>query len=123
MHADTMYHRLMEQEAAVEQAKKEGRPIPTFTPVVPKPLIRSADEKGDVELSPLLQKKLKEQLDKVPEEERHAEEEAIRAELRAKAEVAAKVQGIWAEQAREREQRRKEGRQTISDRVSGLFGW
>jgi hypothetical protein len=123
MHADRLYHRLMEQEAAVEEAKKEGRPIPKFTPLIPKPIVRITDDKPEVELSPHLAKKLKEQLEKVPEEERHAEEEAIKAELRAKAEVAAKVQGIWAEQAREKEKRKAEGRQTLGDRVSSLFGW
>jgi len=30
MHADTMYHRMLEQEAATETAKSEGEPIPTF---------------------------------------------------------------------------------------------
>lgn len=124
MHADRLYHRLMEQEAAVEEAKKEGKPVPKFEPLVPKPIVRITDEKAqEITLSPQLQKTLKEQLEKVPEEERHAEEEAIKAELRAKAEVAARVQVIWAEQAREKEQRRKEGRLTIGDRVSGLFGW
>ncbi|OIW24093.1 hypothetical protein CONLIGDRAFT_585111 [Coniochaeta ligniaria NRRL 30616] len=123
MHADRLYHRLMEQEAAVDEAKKEGKPVPKFEPLIPKPIIRITDEREDISLSPHLQRTLKEQLEKVPEEERHAEEEAIKAELRAKAEVAARVQDIWAEQAREKEQRRKEGKLTIGDRVSGLFGW
>jgi uncharacterized membrane-anchored protein YjiN (DUF445 family) len=123
MHADRLYHRLMEQEAAIEEAKKEGKPVPKFEPLIPKPIIRITDETQDISLSPHLQQKLKEQLEKVPEDERHAEEEAIKAELRAKAEVAARVQDIWAEQAREKEQRRKEGKLTIGDRVSGLFGW
>lgn len=123
MHADRLYHRLMEQESAIEEAKKEGKPVPKFEPLIPKPIIRIADEKEDITISPHLQQKLKEQLEKVPEEERHAEEEAIKAELRAKAEVAARVQDIWAEQAKEKEQRRKEGKLTIGDRVSGLFGW
>ena len=123
MHADRLYQRLMEQEAAIEEAKKEGAPVPKFAPLIPKPVVRITDESQEISLSPHLQQKLKEQLEKVPEEERHAEEEAIKAELRAKADVAAKVQGIWAEQAKEKEQRRKEGRLTIGDRVSGLFGW
>lgn len=123
MHADRLYHRLMEQEAAMEEAKKEGRPVPKFEPLIPKPIVRITDESRDISLSPQLQQKLKEQLEKVPEEERHAEEEAIKAELRAKADVAAKVQGIWAEQKREKDIRRQEGRLTVGDRVSGLFGW
>ena len=113
----------MEQEAAIEEAKKEGKPVPKFEPLIPKPIIKITDGEKEISMAPHLQKQLKEQLEKVPEEERHAEEEAIKAELRAKAEVAARVQDIWAEQAREKEQRRKEGRLTIGDRVSGLFGW
>lgn len=35
MHADTLYHRMLDHEAAVEQAKAEGRPVPVFEPVMP----------------------------------------------------------------------------------------
>ena len=34
MHADTLYNRMVEQEAEVEKAKDEGRPIPKFGPIL-----------------------------------------------------------------------------------------
>ena len=36
MHADSLYHRLLKQEAEVAAAKEEGRPIPTFPPLLSK---------------------------------------------------------------------------------------
>ncbi|KAL2023237.1 hypothetical protein VTK56DRAFT_3360 [Thermocarpiscus australiensis] len=62
----------------------------------------------------------KEKLEKLPPEEREAEEQALRAEHRAKAEVAARIQGIWEEQAREREARKLEGKETLFDRFKSL---
>jgi hypothetical protein len=34
MHADTLYHRMLDQEEAIEKAKAEGKLIPTFPPVI-----------------------------------------------------------------------------------------
>lgn len=123
MHADTLYHRMVEQEAAIEKAKEEGRPVPKFAPVVAKPAPRSKDSDFDLSvMNPELQKKWKEQLEKLPEEERAAEEEAMKAELRAKTEMASKIQGLWQEQAKERETRKTEGKETVYDKVVGLIG-
>jgi hypothetical protein len=124
MHADKLYHQLVEQEEAIDLAKKEGRPLPKFQPLIPKPMGAAAKEAEDSmpALSPELQKTLDKQLEGLPEEERQAEEVALRAELRAKAEVAAQVRSIWEEQAKEREVRRQEGRLTIGDRINSLFG-
>ncbi|KAI4111658.1 MAG: hypothetical protein LQ339_000530 [Xanthoria mediterranea] len=41
MHADTLYHRMLDQERAVEEAKKSNLPIPEFPPLVTEP--RSPD--------------------------------------------------------------------------------
>lgn len=35
MHADTLYHRMLDQEKAQEAAKAAGLPIPQFSPIVP----------------------------------------------------------------------------------------
>ncbi|KAL8934256.1 MAG: hypothetical protein Q9216_005998 [Gyalolechia sp. 2 TL-2023] len=37
MHADTLYHRMLAQEAAVAEAKASDTPIPTFGPLIPPP--------------------------------------------------------------------------------------
>lgn len=34
MHADSLYHRMLEQERLIEEAKAEGKPIPEFKPVM-----------------------------------------------------------------------------------------
>lgn len=123
MHADKLYHQLVEQEEAIDLAKKEGRPIPKFEPLkIQTPGVAREEEEKLPTLTPELQKSWQEQLEKLPEEDRQAEEIALRAELKAKAEVAEKVKGIWEEQAKEREVRRQEGRLTIGDRINSLFG-
>ncbi|KAL8716497.1 MAG: hypothetical protein Q9225_006175 [Loekoesia sp. 1 TL-2023] len=37
MHADTLYHRMLAQEAAVAEAKASNNPIPAFPPLMPTP--------------------------------------------------------------------------------------
>ena len=44
MHADTLYHRMLDQEKAIEAAKEAGQPIPSFPPILsqsrsPKPTL------------------------------------------------------------------------------------
>lgn len=131
LHADTLYHRMLEQEAAIEKAKAEGKPVPTFKPLIstvqaPAPAAAAATtttttntQNGADTVD--VQTRFKARLDKLPEEERAAEEEAMRAELRAKAEVASKVKTLWDEQAEGRRQRKEEGTQTVGDRISSIF--
>ncbi|KAL9602445.1 MAG: hypothetical protein Q9219_001869 [cf. Caloplaca sp. 3 TL-2023] len=37
MHADTLYHKMLAQEAAIADAKAADAPIPTFGPIIPTP--------------------------------------------------------------------------------------
>lgn len=120
MHADALYHRMLKQEAEIEAARKEGREIPKFAPLVMKPMVNTITP--DLELTPEQQETLKARLEKVAEEDRTAEEEAIKGELRAKAEVAAKVEGLWKQQELERQIRKQKGEETWWDRAAGVFG-
>ncbi|EFW99579.1 hypothetical protein CMQ_7947 [Grosmannia clavigera kw1407] len=121
VHADALYHRMLDQEAAVELAKIEGRPAPVVSmdvgisglPAAASPPI-PADVPED------MRKDWAERLAGVPENERPAEEAAMRAELQARLELTGRVARLRAAQAAEREQRKAEGRATLSDRVSGL---
>lgn len=135
MRADELYHRMLDQEREIEKAKEEGREPPVFKSVLagalPAPPVATAAAKGgagagagpDVaEPSEALVATWKERLEKLPPEEREAEEQALRAEHRAKAEMASKIQGLWQEQAKEREARKKEGKETFMDRFSALAG-
>ncbi|OAA57380.1 hypothetical protein SPI_07039 [Niveomyces insectorum RCEF 264] len=133
IHADTLYHRMLEQEAAQELAKAEGRPVPEATdfatsltlPAPPAPthgVTDPATSTTDVEDIPEdIRKQWDARLAKLPENERPAEEAALRAEVQARAEMAGRVTALRAAQAAERERRKTEGQATLVDRVTGLF--
>ncbi len=86
MHADMLFHRMLDQKAAIEKAKAEGRPAPTFAPLIEPAAGPDDSETAPAPLSPADHKSWMEKLQKLPAEERQAEEEAMKAELRAKAE-------------------------------------
>ncbi|KAK3498336.1 hypothetical protein B0T13DRAFT_259264 [Neurospora crassa] len=143
MHADALYHRMLDQEAEIEKCKAEGRPIPAFpslfenstykVPVYPTktsaaPQSTSAAGAGTepgkdpYEPSQAIVESWQEELAKLPELERAAQEEALRAEHRAKAIMAKNLQELWNEQSKEREQRRMEGKETIGDKIKRVLG-
>jgi hypothetical protein len=129
MRADELFHRMLAQEKEIEKAKEEGRAVPVFKPLLEEkkeaaPGAAAAGKEGDKAFEPSAATVAawKEKLAKLPPEEREAEERALRAEHRAKAELAAKVQGLWQEQAKEREARKAEGKETIMDKFSALVG-
>ncbi|KAK3996806.1 hypothetical protein QBC44DRAFT_121836 [Cladorrhinum sp. PSN332] len=122
MRADELYHKMMEQERLIEEAKKEGREVPAFEPVFRK---LEPVAKQDLRVPTPSEEKLKawkEKLEKLPEEDRAAEEEALKAEHKANAEMAARIQGLWQEQAKEREERRVKGEETVFDKFKGYLG-
>ncbi|KAL6793901.1 hypothetical protein V8C43DRAFT_277523 [Trichoderma afarasin] len=118
LHADALFQRMLQHEAEVEKAKENGTLIPTFDPSLPKTTATSATT---IKPSDELQKQWKEKLDQLPEDERVAEEAALRADLQAKADVAANVKKIWDAKREEREVRRAEGQATFSDTIAALF--
>lgn len=133
VHADALYHRMLEQEAAVEKAKAEGRPVPAldFAANISLPKAGTSVTAAVASLPPIgsdpsipedLRKQWGEKLLKMPEAERPAEEAAMRAELAAHAEMSTRVTELRAAQAAAREQRKTDGKVTLKDRVSGLFG-
>ncbi|KAI1334394.1 hypothetical protein F5Y15DRAFT_401765 [Xylariaceae sp. FL0016] len=122
MHADALYQKMTAQEAEIEAARKEGRPLPTFAPLIPKKPVAIPAAAEQMELTPEQQETLKAKLEKVAVEERATEAEAIKAEWRAKAEVADRVQDLWKQQEVERQMRKEKGEQTMWDKVTGAFG-
>jgi hypothetical protein len=136
MHADTLYHRMLDQEQAMEAAKTEGKPIPTFAPLLseqgkfmpsptaPKP--QSTPEDNKVRASDLpasVQASLKERLVGLNDEERELEERAIKAEIQAGEQVAERLGSIFEKQEEERRIRKEQGKETIADKVSSIFGF
>ncbi|PON30684.1 hypothetical protein TGAM01_v200104 [Trichoderma gamsii] len=118
LHADALFQRMLQHEAEVEKAKEAGTLIPSFDPSIPR---TTATPATAVKPSEELQKQWKEKLDQLPEDERAAEEAALRADLQAKADVARNVKKIWDAKREEREVRRAEGQATFSDTIAALF--
>ena len=128
MHADTLYHRMLDQEEAIEAAKKEGKPIPAFAPLLSaRPKIKTQDPEVEnktnaSDLPASVQAGLKERLEKLSPEERILEERAIKAEIQAGEQVAERLGSLYQRQDEERQLRKDQGKETISDRVKSIFG-
>lgn len=135
MHADTLYHRMLSQEKAIEAAKAAGEPVPAFPPLLsqtsssPKFPASSAylnQEENKLKPSDLpvkVQAAFKKRLEGLTDEEREVEERAIKAEIQAGEQVARNLGGIFERQAEERRVRREQGKETIGDKVSSIFGF
>jgi hypothetical protein len=134
MHADTLYHRMLDQEEAIEKAKAEGKPVPTFPPLISsKPRAatpaapareRSLDD-NLVQASDLpasVQASLKKRMEGLSEPERRVEEMAVKAEIQAGEQIAEQLGTIYDKQAEERRKRKEEGKERIGDRISSIFG-
>lgn len=128
MHADTLYQRMLKQEKAIEAAKAEGREAPTFPPLLSdrfKFIPQKSEEQGIqvTDLSPAIQAGFKKRLDGLSGEEREVEEKAIRAEIQVGEELAKNLGSLYDKQDRERMVRKAEGRETIGDKVTSVFGF
>lgn len=140
MHADTLYHRMLAQEKAVEEAEKEGKEMPKFEPLLEKggssvtaaaAAAAAAAKKEEPEIpktSPLsklpldIQAQIKEKLEGLSGIERELQEKALAAEVSAGQEVKANLKDIYKDSNAERKKRVEEGNETIVDRVSSIFG-
>ncbi len=145
MHADRLYHRMLDQEAAVTKAKEEGLPEPKFqsligdvkvsaenvlvdekkegSPVAPVPTQKAAPPADSplLKLSDSVQQQIKEKLEGMNGIERELEEKALIAEVTAGQEVNKNLRNIFSKEVAEREKRREDGRETLMDRFSSVF--
>ena len=146
MHADTLYHRMLAQEAAVEEAKAAGLPEPQFAPILssvsksikannntsataattaPSPQPTSKDDlppltpETQTLLTPASQAALRERLKGMTPMERELEERGVIMEAKAASETGKQVTDIIGQ----RKKRREEGKATAGDTISGWFGW
>ncbi|KAE9367277.1 hypothetical protein N431DRAFT_350717 [Stipitochalara longipes BDJ] len=127
MHADTLYHRMLDQEKATEAAKAEGRPVPTFPPLLSRSK-NSVDPVDDgklqpSDLKPKVQEGFKKRLEGLTAEEREVEERAIKAEIQAGVQVAEQLGSIYEKQAEERRIRKEQGKETIGDKITSIFSF
>lgn len=127
MHADTLFHRMLDQEKQIEEAKAEGRPFPTFPPLMSQSRSTRTMPGGEkLDLSQLPQKTreaYQKRLEGLSDAEREVEERAIKAEVDASGEVATNLGGIYRRQDREREQRVSSGKETMGDRIMSMLRW
>lgn len=142
MHADTLYHRMLDQEKAIEEAKAAGLPTPSFAPILPSrsstsqippaPTKTTAAPPSAKEielptispeaqslLTPIAQTALRERLKTMTPFEREVEERSAVMEATAASETGKQVADIMEL----KKKRREEGRATAGDTISGWFGW
>ena len=140
MHADTLYHRMLAQERAIEEAKAAGQPIPHFRSILspdqtPLPAAgTSVQSEGKLaddvpqlsaatvrSLTPEAAAALKERMKPLDAVEREAEERSTMAEIEAAAEASRKIDQL----NEERRQRTRIGRGETEEeeRRGGWFEW
>ena len=151
MHADTLYHRMLAQERAAEEAKAAGLPVPVFPPIVsatttsptPNPSSTTSQaprkdsppslpaELADLqvkpsttidELKPSVREKLKSRLKGLTPEEKELELKAIGAEIAAGELLQRQIGELWDEQAKAKQARKEAGKATFGDTVNSWFG-
>lgn len=134
MHADKLYHRMLDQERAIEAAKAADKPIPSFPPIIPssaealRTTTSSTSSSTDKhitadQLSPEVQKLLKKRLKGLGPKEREVEERAIAAEIAAGERLGRQIGDIHQENDKAKRERKAQGKQTVGDQISSLFGW
>ena len=145
MHADTLYHRMLDQEKAQKEAEKAGLPIPQFPPILQKPRSAAsapASVPAPLEpepaaqtslpvqkvaqmnhLTPEARAELKKRMKDKPEVVRELEQKAMLAEAESDVSVAKRVSALQSSGMERRKERREKGEATLGDTISGWFGW
>lgn len=151
MHADTLYHRMLAQEKATDEAKAAGQPAPTFAPILsgdtasssspkspttdppapapsPSAPIPSKDKKAkELPLQQTTQSLLTPQAQQSLRE-RLKDLTPVEREVEERSvQMEARAVGEMSAQVKQveegRKKRREEGNGTVGDTVSGWFGW
>ncbi|RKF74970.1 putative autophagy protein [Golovinomyces cichoracearum] len=137
MRADTLYHRMLDEEKKIEEARAEGKPTPKFSPLLSqeisssplKPETKAAQKDVDQasrlpsDLKESVRKQLKERLEKLTPIEKEVEEQAIKAEIRAGESLGGNLTDVYEKQEHDRQVRREQGKETIGDKVISAFGF
>lgn len=147
MHADTLYHRMLAQEATIEAAKASNSPIPEFAPILAPPsqstssasaasthtaapsisAVTSEEDKNlgppvspiaAAVLTPPAAAALRKKMKDMSPLEREIEERSVVMEVKD-----ANATGRQLNEIRKgRRKRREEGKATVGDTISGWFG-
>ncbi|KAH9868555.1 hypothetical protein J1614_007627 [Plenodomus biglobosus] len=143
MHADKLYQQMLAQEKEIEEAKKEGRPVPKFESVLSKGNVvqamgggiskstaaRGTEQQLDVEdviwsnVKPDVRREYEKKLAELPPQEREVERMAVLGELRASQGVAKQVEETFISERIARMERKQNGQATIGDTIKSWWGW
>ena len=126
MHADKLYHQMLAQEKAVEDAKAANLPPPSFDPLIGS--TSSSDSPSAMRaklesLRPEVKAQLRQRFEGLTSEERVIEERAVLTELAVGERLSRTVEQIRKEEQTHRKERKEVGQSTFGDRVARLFGW
>jgi hypothetical protein len=144
MHADSLYHQMLDHEHAVRQAKEQGLPPPKFQPVMSRENLAkflgnqlpetvqlaerarktAQDDKVPDNVPAEYRKKIQKTLDahrknmeNMTPDERSLEEAALLSNMSEHGKMVEEYTKALDEQKRQRQQRRQEGKETITDRT------
>ena len=144
MHADTLYHRMLDQEKAIEAAKQAGEPAPSFPPILslsraaitasPSPMPSAIpgndaasqaekDAKVKLRLTKEARDELKKRTKNQPQIVKELEERAMYSEAESDIGVQRRISELTKARDQARKERRERGEATVGDTVSGWFGW
>lgn len=141
MHADKLYQRMLQQEAEMEKAKEEGRPIPKFESVLSHRSVaeamsnmsssavpiaaESADYENEVwsRIKPSSRAEYEKKLAELPAEDQEIEKMALLGELKAQSGVAKRVEETFVEERIARMKRKEAGQATLGDTIKQWWGW
>lgn len=146
MHADKLYHEMLDREKAMKEAEEKNLPVPTFKPLVTSTSVSEAlgaqqpaqpapsaatqqqpqqqPQREGLDMYAGEKRKALEQslADKTPAE-REIELQLMAGEARANAEYAAVVHKHFEAEKKLREDRKERGRETIGDTIKRVWGW
>ncbi|TKA32467.1 hypothetical protein B0A50_01575 [Salinomyces thailandicus] len=151
MHADKLYHQMLEREERAKQAKEQGTEAPIEPPLISPESTTQAlgDESawakarqralqmsggeasaaktaGDFNLSmfsPERQRQIREQIKDMSPRERELELQLIAAETRSQIEYSQQMKAALEDERKSRLDRRERGKETAGDTIKRLWGW
>ncbi|KAF2823441.1 hypothetical protein CC86DRAFT_372392 [Ophiobolus disseminans] len=144
MHADKLYQQMVQHEAELEKAEKEGRPRPTFESLLSNsdvsrtlksntspPSTTSQTKQPGTEaetdvwslIKPEVREEYERKLAELPPEQQEYERMAVMGELKAQTSITKKVEETFVEERMARIKRREAGQATLGDSIKYWWGW
>jgi hypothetical protein len=141
MHADKLYHEMLERERLQKEAEEQGREVPEMPPLIAPDRIvaelgedsafararRAAQERGLAmnfsNLPPAKQEEVKKRTEGLSPAEKELELQLIAAETRSRMEYAERLGERMQEEKQHRDERRERGKETVGDTLRRLWGY